>query len=158
MVCASAGDFQFGNFCQAATMTLRAAESRGEKGFDQLPGERTADHQAAQAHQVQVVVFNPLVRRKVIMNQAGPNPGDFVRDDRCPHAASTNGHATIHLPCGNCAGQRHDKIGIIVIRIQAAVAETNHFITGRAQLADQLLLQFKSAMVGSDAHAVERFS
>jgi hypothetical protein len=153
----STNAFQIGDFCQASAMSFRVAESRGEKGLDQLPGERLADHQAAQAHHVQIVVLNPLVRRKRIMNQAGPDPGDFVRDHRSPHAASTNGHPTIHLPPGNGAGQRHDKIRIIVIRLQAAVAEINHFITRRAQLTDQLPLQFKSAMVGSDAHAVDRF-
>ena len=90
-------------------MTLGAAESRGEKCLDQFPGERMADHKAAQADHVQVVVLDPLVRRKGFMDQARPNPRHFVRDDRCPNATSTDGHAAIHLPASDCMGQRHNK-------------------------------------------------
>ena len=43
-------------------MTFRASESRGEECFDQFPSERMADHKAAQADHVQVVVLDPLMR------------------------------------------------------------------------------------------------
>ena len=43
-------------------MTLGATESRGEKCFDQFPGERVADYKAAEADHIQVVVLDPLMR------------------------------------------------------------------------------------------------
>ena len=91
------------------------------------------------------------------MNQAGPNPRHLVRNDRCPNPASTDGHAALHTSAGHCAGQRHNKIRIIVIRVQSAVAEFDYLMAGRAQLSDELFLQFKSAVVGGDTNALERF-
>jgi hypothetical protein len=87
------------------------------------------------------------------MNQAGPNPRHFVRDDRCPNTTSTDGHTAIHLPASDCMGQRHNKIRIIVLSIQSAVTEVDYLMAGRAQLSDELFLQFKSAMVGGDTNA-----
>ena len=118
-------------------MTRRATESRGEKCLNQFPGERVTDHPASEADHVQVVVLNALVRRKIITNQAGPNPRHFVGGDRCPNATSTDGHAAIHLPASDCAGQRHDKIRIIIIQLQLLVAEVNYLIASRAQLCNE---------------------
>ena len=108
--------------------------------FDQFPGECVTDHKAPEADHVQIVVLDALVRRKGFMNQAGPNPRHFVRDDRCPNTTSTDGHAAIHLSAGNCAGQRHDKIRIIIVQLRLSVAEINHFMTGVAQHPDQIFL------------------
>src|ERR1035441_8372628 len=107
--------FQIRNFGQSPTMTLRAAESRGEKCLNQFPRECVTDYQASEADHVQIVVLDALVRRKGFMNQAGPNPRHFVCDDRCPDAASTDGYAALYVSAGDCAGQRHDKIRIIVV-------------------------------------------
>ena len=75
-----------------------AAESGGKECSDQFPGERMADHEAPEADHVQIVVFDALVRRKDFMNQAGPHPHHFVRDDRCSNATSADSHAAIHFP------------------------------------------------------------
>ena len=74
------------------------------------------------------------------MNQAGPNTRHFVRDDRRPHTTATDGHAALHLSAGNCAGQRHDIIRIIIVHLRLSVAEIDHFMTGVAQHPDQILL------------------
>ena len=121
-------------------MTLRAAESRGEKCLNQFPSECVTDYQAPEADHVQIVVLDALVSRKGLMNQAGPNPCHFVRDDRCPNTASTDGHAALHVSAGNCAGQRYDKIRIIVVQLRLPVAELDHFMTGLAQHPDQIFL------------------
>ena len=138
-------------------MTLGAAESRGQKGLHQFPSERVTDYETPEADHVQSVVLDALVRRKGFMNQAGPNPRHFVRDNGCPHTASTDGHAALHLSAGNCARQRHYKIRIIVVRVQSAVAELDYLMAGRAQFSDELFHQFKSPMVGSDADALDCF-
>lgn len=148
--------FQIRNFGQTATMTLRSAESRGEKRLNQFPGECVTNDEAPEADHVQIVVLNALVRRKGFMNQTGPNPRHFVRGDRRPHTASTDGHAALHLSAGHRAGQWHDKIRIIVISIQSAVAELDYLMASPAQLSDKLFLQFKSPMVGGEADTLAR--
>jgi hypothetical protein len=50
------------NFGQTAAMTLRAAESRGQKCLDQFPGECVADYEPSEADHIQIVVLNALVR------------------------------------------------------------------------------------------------
>ena len=42
-------------------MTIGAAESCGEKYFDQFPSYHMVAHKAAQADHVQVVVLDPLM-------------------------------------------------------------------------------------------------
>ena len=80
------------------------------------------------------------MRRKVFVNQAGPNPRHFVRADRCSNPASTNAHAALHHPGGNRAGQRHNKIWIIIVLFRSTVAKVNHFMTGIAQFPRQIFL------------------
>lgn len=66
-------------------MTLGATESRGEKCFDQFPGERLADHKTSQADHVQVVVLNPLPRGESFMDQAhARTPGTLLAATHAP--------------------------------------------------------------------------
>ena len=53
-------------------MTLRAAESRGEKCLDEFPSKWLTDHQGPEADQVQIVVMDAWVGRNGFINQAGP--------------------------------------------------------------------------------------
>jgi hypothetical protein len=54
--------FQACDLGETPPVTLGATESRPEKFPDQLPGQRTPDHVAAQADHVHVVVLDSLVR------------------------------------------------------------------------------------------------
>ena len=104
-------------------MPRRAAESRGEKCLHQFPRESVTDDEATEADHVQVVVLDTLVRRKVFVNQAGANPGHFVRADGCSNPTATDAHAAIHRPGGNRPGQRDDKIRIIIVLFRPTIAE-----------------------------------
>ena len=86
----------------------------------------------------------------IASNQAGPGSRHLVRDDRCPHTASTDGHAALHLSAGNRMGQRHDKIRIIIFPRRLAVAEINDIIAGLPQHSDQIFLQLKPTVVDRD--------
>ena len=55
-----------GHFGQTAAMTLRTAESCGEKSLDQFPGQRVTDNLPSEANHVQIVVLDALVRRESI--------------------------------------------------------------------------------------------
>jgi hypothetical protein len=43
-------------------MTLRAAETRGQKRLNQFPGECVADYEPSEADHIQIVVLDALVR------------------------------------------------------------------------------------------------
>ena len=48
-------------------MAVGASEARCQKGLNQLPRERVADNQPAEADHIEVVVFDTLMRRKRVM-------------------------------------------------------------------------------------------
>ena len=139
-------------------MAFRAGESRGEKGLHQFPCEGVTDHEAAKTDQVQIVVLNALMRRKVFVNQAGPNPRHFVRADRCANPTAADAHAAIHRSGSNRAGQWHNKVRIIIVLFRTTVTKVNHFMTGFAQFSGQKFLQLETAVVGGDADAFQRFT
>ena len=121
-------------------MTLRPAELRGEKSLDQFPGQRVTDNLPSEANQVQIIILDALVRREAFVNQTRPHPRHFVRADRCPNPTSTDGHAPLHRSAGHRAGQRPNKIWIIILRVRLLVAETYHLMTGLPQHPDQKFL------------------
>ena len=55
-------------------MPFGAAEFAGEECLDNLPGSLHSDNSAAQADHVHVVVFNALMRGKMIGDQGRPRP------------------------------------------------------------------------------------
>jgi len=113
-------------------MPLRARESRSEKGFHEFPRKRVADYVATQADYVQIVIFNPLMRRKVLMNQTRPYSRHLVGGDAGADASAADGHAAIHNRAGNRTGQGHDEIGIIIARLPFEVAKVRYVVTGRS--------------------------
>jgi len=73
--------FECRHFRQTSAMALRTAEAGREERLNELRRSGRADDEAAQADQIQVVVLDALMRRKVLVNQASPNPCNFVRGD-----------------------------------------------------------------------------
>jgi len=133
-------------------MPLRAAESGGEKGLNQLPSEVLADHEPAETDQVEVVIFDALVRRKGLVNQTGADAGNLVCGDRGPDSAATDRHRPLHGSAGNRASQRHDIIWVIIVELQVAVSEINYVMTSAPQLFGEILLQLEAAVVSGNAN------
>ena len=96
--------------------------------------------ETAEAHHIQIIVFDPLMRRKVFMNQAGTNSNDFVGGNGRPDTTSANAYSSIHVSRGNGAGKRNNEIRIIVVFARLAITEIDHFITGLAQPSGQIFL------------------
>ncbi len=133
-------------------MTLGSAESCGKESLNQFPGKGLADHEATKTDQIEIVVLNPLVRRKCLVNQTRTDAGNFVGHDRCSNSAAANGHAPRHLPSGHGASQRDYIVRIIIVELQAPVSEIDCFVTSRPQPPGQISLQRKAAVVGGNAH------
>ena len=98
----------------------------------------------------------PWLRRKGLVNQAGPDPRHLVGGDRRPNAASTDGHAAIDLSAGDRAGQGHDEIRVVIVRLRLPVAEIDDFMAGGAEHRGEIFLQLVTAVVGGDADALRR--
>ena len=109
-------------------MALSATESGGEKAADQFPGERLADHEAAQAEHVQIVVLNPLVRGEGVVDQACPDARNLVGGNAGTDATPADGQAAINFSPGHSAGQGHDKIRIVIVRHQPFVTVVDDFV------------------------------
>ena len=53
-------------------MARQPAEARRKEGLDQLPCGPLANHKAAEAEDIEMVILHPLAGRKSLMDQAGP--------------------------------------------------------------------------------------
>ncbi len=135
-------------------MSLCAAEASTQEFLNQLPSECVTDHKTTETNQIEIVVFNSLVCRKLLMNQARTDSRHFVRGNGCANAAAADGHSALNFSAGNGVGQRHNKIWIIIVRAPLPVAEINYLMPGLAQLSDQIFLQLEATMVGGNADAV----
>ncbi len=133
-------------------MPFSATESRGQECLNQFPGERVTDDKPPKTDYVQIVVFDALVCRKVVVNQAGSNSCYFISRDGGPRTTSTDGHASLLVSAGNCTGQRHNKIRIIIVRLRLAISEIAHLMAAFPQHASQIFLQLVSSMVGGDTY------
>ena len=130
-------------------MAQSLAEFGGEKRCNQIPGQFRAFEAAAQANDVEMVVFDSLSGGKMIFNEARANAFDFIRANGCANAAAANGHPAIDGSSGNGLGQRNDEVGVIIIGIERVRAKVNNLVARRPQTRRQLFLQFKSTMICS---------
>jgi hypothetical protein len=89
----------------------------------------------------------------MIMDQARSDSLDFVGTDRSPHPAATDGDATLHLTSHHGMGQWNNVVGIIVVMVELMGSKIDDFMPGSLELGDQLLLEFKPAMIGCKSYA-----
>ena len=59
----------------------------------------------------------------------------------------------MHFAASDRTGQGHHKVRIVILRFRLAVAKVEHFIVSFQQYRGQVLLQFKTAVIGSHADA-----
>src|SRR4029079_1871510 len=71
----------FMELANAAAEVLLGAELGLQEGVDQLHGQLVADDLGAEAHHVDVVVLDALVRRVHVVAERGADAGDLVGGD-----------------------------------------------------------------------------
>src|SRR5262249_21832736 len=98
-------------------MSGRVAEFRGQERLNKIPRDGGPDGTAADADDVHVVVFHSLSRGKVVMNQPGTGPGNFVGADRGPDAAAADGASALHGARRDRLGQGDDEVRIVVVGV-----------------------------------------
>src|SRR5262245_7259786 len=122
-------------------MSRRLTELGGQEGLHEIPGHTLPCRAATDADDVHVVVFDTLRRRKMIMDQPGPDTGNLVRADRGPHTAAADGNTTLDRSCRYGLSERNDEIRIVVVRGQRVGAEIYDVVSRCAKSCTQILLQ-----------------
>ena len=108
--------FELRHFRQTAAMAFHTAEARREKCFDQFPGKRMADDEAAEAMMLRSSSSTPWCAENVSWTGT-PDAGDLAGGNRGSDSAAANGHAAIHFTARNGARKRDDKVRIVVVRL-----------------------------------------
>jgi hypothetical protein len=135
------------HFVDSPLVAYGAAESSSQKRLDQFPSERGPDHFATQTKDIHVVVFNALVGREHVMDEACPHAGNLVGADGCPYATAAERHSAIDRARGYGPRQRDNVIWVIVSRARFIRAEVNDRVAGVAQQIRYLLFQNEPSMV-----------
>src|SRR5262245_475524 len=133
-------------------MPGRVAEFCGQKRLTEIPRDGGADGAATDADDVHVVVFDPLSRGKVVMNQSGTDARNLVGADRGPDAAAANGDSALHGARRNRLGERDDEVRIVVVRAHLVRSEIDDIVSDGAETRGQVLLQLESPVIGRDSH------
>jgi hypothetical protein len=89
----------------------------------------------------------------MIVDQRRADAGNLVGADRRTYAAAADCHTTIDLPRRHSLTERHNKVRIVIVQVQAMRAEIDDFMARRAELSDQFLFQAEPAVIGGDADA-----
>src|SRR5215831_8708749 len=114
-------------------MSGRVAEFRGQERLNKIPRYGSPDGAATDADDVHVVVFDPLSRGKVVMNQSGTDARNLVGADRGADTAAANGDSALHGARRNRLGQRDDEVRIVVVGAQLVRSEIDDIVSGGAQ-------------------------
>src|SRR5262245_20295310 len=133
-------------------MPGRVAEFRGQKRLNEIPRDGGPDGAATDADDVHVVVFDPLSRGKVVMNQSGTGARNLVGADRGADAAAANGDSTLHGARRHRLSERDDEVRIVVVGAQLVRSKINDIVSGGAETRGQILLQLESPVIGRDSH------
>src|SRR6185369_2448431 len=130
-----------------------------DKSFNQFPSQGIANHKAANADDVHIVVFHPLMGGKVVMYQRGTDTGNLVCDHACSHTAAAKGNAPFQITPGHGLCQWNDEIGVIVSRVQLKGSKIGHLMTSGIENRCYPCFQSESDMVGCnpDSHHMLSF-
>ncbi len=95
-------------------MALGTAKFCIKECVDHFQSHSKGDDSPAKAYNVHVVVFDPLVGRKCVVNQCSPYSRNLVCGYRRAYTASANCNPPINLAGCNGARQRNHKIRVVV--------------------------------------------
>ncbi len=100
-------------------MPVGLTELGAEERLDEIPGDGGPDRPSAHAEDVEVIVLDALLRGEVVVDERRADARDLVGADRRADTAAADRHAALDLSRNHGLGERHDEVGIVVVRIQA---------------------------------------
>src|SRR5271154_1345391 len=132
--------FQGRYFSETPQMPRSLAKFGGQKCLNQIPRQFRTFDASAQTNDIEIVVLNALLRRKMVLNQTCADSFDFVRANRSTDATAANRDATIHFACRHRPRQWNNEIRIVIVENQLVCAEIINFVTRVAKSGGQILL------------------
>src|SRR4051794_14966456 len=127
-------------------MPVLAGELRRQVGVDDVRGQRRADHAAAEAQDVAVVVLDRLVRRVGVVGDDGADLRELAGRHRDPRAGTAHQHGTVGLVVAHRFGGEAGGVGI-VDRIGRPRAEVGDLVARGRHRVQHHRLQRKPGMV-----------
>src|SRR4029450_9156196 len=124
-----------------------------QKRLDEIPRYGWSHRPAAHAKDIHVIVLDPLLGRKMIVDQRRANTLNLIGTHRRAHAAAADRYAAIHLARPDSRREGNTIVGIVVALSQAMSAKIDDLMPSVTKLGNQLLLQTKSAVIGGNSHA-----
>src|SRR5262245_49387959 len=129
--------FQRSHLAQSAQMARGLAELGGQERLHQIPGHFGPYRTSAHAEDIHVIILDALLGGEMIVDETGANAFHLVGAYRRANAAAADRDAAIYIARDDRLGERHDVVGIVVVGIQVAGTEINHFMARRANTGDQ---------------------
>ena len=78
-----------------------------------------------------MIVLDALLRGEMVVDERRADACDLVGADRGANAAAADRHAALYLSRNHGLGERHDEVGIVVLRIQRVCAEIHDLVALR---------------------------
>ncbi len=91
--------------------------------------------------------------RENVGNHSRTGPVNLVGRHRRAYATATDSKTALDFAGGHCPGQRHYKIGIIILGMAFRGAKVNHLVLGFAQGIGQWFFERKSSVIGGNTYA-----
>jgi hypothetical protein len=85
------------NFIEPSKMPFSRTEFRLEERLDKVPGYGRPYRPPSNANNVDVIVFDSLASREMIVNQCRANTGNLIGTNRCPDTAAADCDAALNL-------------------------------------------------------------
>jgi hypothetical protein len=99
-----------------------------------------------------VIILDPLLGRKVVVDQRSANAPHLICADGSSNAASADGDASLYLAGHNCSCEWNYEIRIVVDRVPFIGAKVNDGVSRGAEAGNQFLLQAESTVIRRDAY------
>src|SRR5579872_930841 len=89
----------------------------------------------------------------MILDQTSAHPLDLIQANARADTAAANGDAALDLAGNYGLAERNHEIGIIIVGLEFMRAEISHFMARCAQPADQLVLEFETAVIRCNSYS-----
>jgi hypothetical protein len=144
-------DFQRSDLGQPTSMALLTGESGGEESPGQVFGKSGPDDTGAQAQDVDVIVFDHLMRRVGVVGDGRPDAPDLVGGDAGPRPRTANEDRSDRLPVEDRLSSG-DGCVRIVDRVGVVGSEIEHGVALVGEEFGQMLLQLVPGVIGGDSY------
>jgi hypothetical protein len=139
-------------------MALAGGGQRSWPGTRGRPGASRvrADHPAAQAEDVHVVVLHALVGGVGVVGDGRPHAADLVGRHAGPDPGAADEDPPVRLSVADRIRQAAGEVRVVVGRVRAVAAEVDQLVAGIREAGEELRLELGAAVIGGEGDAHQR--